>query len=320
MQMKVLHITNNYPTEKLPIFGIFVKEQIDSLSKIGVENEIFFINGREKGKKEYLNSIIKLRQLLKKRRFDVIHCHHVYSAICLILSGYSGKNRTVISYQNDPTNEQGNKVFKLIKRKFDAIIFKNNSALVDSKKLFYQPNGVNTEFFRSIDRKECLKKLGLDADKRYLLFVSSNLIRNQKRYDRFTEVLRLLREKYNLHDVEELKLINTERSLVPYYFNVSSLHLMTSDFEGSPNSVKEAMACNIPVISTDVGNVRELLWAVDGSFVADTKEVQELAELTYQALNDNLKVNSRDKLIEMKLDIDSVAYNIVLIYKKIIHE
>lgn len=48
--MKVLHITNNYPTEKFPIFGIFVKEQIDSLTELGVENEVFFIKGREKGK------------------------------------------------------------------------------------------------------------------------------------------------------------------------------------------------------------------------------------------------------------------------------
>ena len=55
--MKVLHITNNYPTPNFPIFGIFVKEQIDSLSALGVENEVFFINGREKGKLEYVKSL-----------------------------------------------------------------------------------------------------------------------------------------------------------------------------------------------------------------------------------------------------------------------
>ena len=55
--MKVLHITNNYPTPNLPIFGIFVKEQIESLSKLNIDCDIFFINGREKGNFEYLKSI-----------------------------------------------------------------------------------------------------------------------------------------------------------------------------------------------------------------------------------------------------------------------
>jgi hypothetical protein len=84
--MKVLHITNNYPTLKFPIFGIFVKEQIDSLTKQGVENEVFFINGKENGKKEYLQAICKIRKIIKKQQFDIIHCHHLFSAIILLLS------------------------------------------------------------------------------------------------------------------------------------------------------------------------------------------------------------------------------------------
>ncbi len=64
----ILHITNNYPTLKHPIFGVFVKEQIDSLNNLGLHNDIFFINGRENGKKEYLKSIFRLRKKLKKEK------------------------------------------------------------------------------------------------------------------------------------------------------------------------------------------------------------------------------------------------------------
>ena len=318
--MKVLHITNNYPTNEYPIFGIFVKEQIDSLTELGVTNEVFFINGREKGKIEYVKSIFRLRKFLNNKKYDIIHCHHAFSAVCFILSGYSRRFKTVISYQNDPSKEQGQNLYRFIRKNSDAIILKNNSSIVDNKTIYNQPNGVNTDFFKPMKRDVCKTKLSLSKNKEYLLFVSSNFIREQKRYDRFQNVLKILREKYQLNNIEELKLINTERSLIPYYFNAASLHLLTSDFEGSPNSVKEAMACNIPVVSTDVGNVKEMLSGVEGSYVASTENAEELAELVYKALNNKNNINSREVLIQKKLDIESVAKNIITIYKKTIDE
>lgn len=318
--MKTLHITNNYPTIAFPIFGIFVKEQIDSLTELGVDNDVFFINGREKGKIEYIKSILRLRKLLKSKKYDIVHCHHAFSAVCFILSGYSGKFKTVVSYQNDPSKEQGRNLYRFIRKNCDAIILKNNSSIVDNKTIYNQPNGVNTDLFKPMKRDVCKTKLSLSKNKEYLLFVSSNFIREQKRYDRFQNVLKILREKYQLNNLEELKLINTERSLIPYYFNAASLHLLTSDFEGSPNSLKEAMACNIPVVSTDVGNVKEMLSGVEGSYVASTNNAEELAELVYKALNNKSNINSREVLIQKKLDIESVAKNIITIYKKTIDE
>lgn len=318
--MKVLHITNNYPTKNYPIYGIFVKEQIDSLSSQGIENEIFFINGREKGKIEYIKIIPRLRKLLKIKHFDIIHCHHALSSFCFILSGCSKKNKSIVSYQNDPSNELGTSLFNFIKAHVDAIILKNNSSIVNNISIFNQSNGVNTKFFKPMDKKICMEKLNIDPTKKYILFVSSNYIRKQKRYDRFNEVLSILRNKYKIDNIEELKLINSKRELAPYYFNAASLHLLTSDFEGSPNSVKEAMACNIPIVSTNVGNVSELLEGVNGSFVSKSTDPEELAELVYRSLTFNGKINSRDKLIEKKLDIDSVAENIISIYKRIINE
>lgn len=318
--MKVLHITNNYPTKEHPIFGIFVKEQIESLTKLEIENEVFFINGREKGKLEYVKSIFKLRKFLNKKRFDVIHCHHAFSAVCFILTGHHKRNKSIVSYQNDPSNEQGNKLFEFIRKRVDIIILKNYSTVVDNVSFFNQPNGVNTLFFKTIDRNKCLAKLNLNPLKKYILFVSSNFIREQKRYDRFQETLEIVKNKYGVKDIEELKLINTKRELVPYYFNAASLHLLTSDFEGSPNSVKEAMACNIPVVSTDVGNVQELLNGVNGSYIAKSNKAEDLADFVVQALNNKNPLNSRDVLIQKQLDIESVAKKIISIYNKLIHE
>ena len=313
--MRVLHITNNFPTSRFPIFGIFVKEQIDSLTDLGLKNEIFFINGREKGKYEYIWSIYRLRRLLKKEKYDIIHCHHAFSAICFILSGYSDVNRSIVSYQNDPEHEQGLHVYNFIKRYIDIILLKNNSIIINNKDVIYLPNGVNIDFFRPIERNEACNKLNLDKSKIYVLFVSSNYDREQKRYDKFCRVIDTLKSKYNLIDVEELKLINIQRDLVPYYFNAASLHLLTSDFEGSPNSVKEAMSCNIPVVATDVGNVNELLADAKVSYAAIKNTVEELSELAYKALTCKEKNNNnRDIIIKKKLDINSVAENINKLY------
>lgn len=315
--MNVLHISNNYPTARNPIFGIFVKEQIESLNKIGINNDVFFINGREKGKSEYLRSILTLRKKLRNNTYNIIHCHHALSALCLILSGRSKSNKVVVSFQNDPIDELGRWLYYWIKKHTCAWIFKNNSKFIGDEFSFYLPNGVNTKLFYPIDKIKARKKLELKFDKIYILFVSSNFIRKQKRYDRFNETIQILRDKYNYENIEEVKLINVQRDKIPLYFNAVDLHLLTSDFEGSPNSVKESLACNTPVVSTNVGNVAEIIDKLVGSYVSGDKNSAELARLVDQALKEG-KTNGYDRIIELKLDINSVAFKLKDIYNKIL--
>ena len=88
-KMKILHVTPNYPTTEYPIFGIFVKEQVESLQKIGVDCDVFFSNGKEEGGvKAHKASIKKVRKLLKENHYDVIHCHHSISGLILLLAGF----------------------------------------------------------------------------------------------------------------------------------------------------------------------------------------------------------------------------------------
>ena len=142
--------------------------------------------------------------------------------------------------------------------------------------------------------------------------------RTQKRVDRFNEVINKLLEKGNLYNIEPLVLTNTDRSLIPYYMSVSALHLLTSDFEGSPNSVKECLACNTPVVTCPVGNVEDLIGDVEGCFISKSFNSIELSELVEKCLQ-NKEFTSREKLLSKKLDINSVALNLKEIYKKIIY-
>ena len=315
--MKVLHITNNYPTIHYPIFGIFLKEQINSITSLGIENEVFFINGREKGRYAYWSAIKQLRFKLNSADYDVLHCHHVYSAIILILTMRSFNFKKIVSYQNDPEREGGKLLFRLIHFLFDAIILKNKSEILRQSNTYYLPNGVNIEFFKPYDQYLSKINLKLDFDKNYILFMDSYNIRTQKRIDRFNQVIYLLQKNGNPNRIEPLILTNTNRDLIPYYICASKLHLLTSDFEGSPNSIKECLACNIPIVTTPVGNVDDLIGDVEGSFISKTFEAEELAELVLQAIKIE-GFNGRSSLIKKQLDINTIAIRLKEIYEKII--
>lgn len=315
--MKVLYITNNYPTSNLPIFGIFVKEQISSINNLGVETDIFFINGREKGKKEYFLSIVRLRKHLKRNKYDIIHCHHSFSALIYMLTGRFFNRKNILSYQNPPKYEGGKIQFLLLYTIFDRIIIKSLTNENKFKKVIYLPNGVDTHFFQPYDKTESKKILNLDEKNKYIVFLDSYNLRIQKRVDRFNETIKILKEKYLLKNIESIILNNVERNLMPRYFASSEVHLLTSDFEGSPNSVKESLSCNIPVVSTPVGNVKEIIHNIKGCYISKTFDPEELAYLCYSALQIET-FNGREIFLSKKLDIETVAQKLLSIYKSII--
>ncbi len=315
--MRVLQLTNNYPTNDFPVFGIFVKEQIESLNALGIENSVFFINGREKGKREYCVSIGRLRRLLRLNCFDIVHCHHCFSALALILSGAKGRSKSIVSYQNDPDYEGGRYLFRLISLMSDKVIFKNKSRFLSRPNTLCVPNGVDIGFFKPIDRYEARQHLKLDQQKQYILFMDSYKRRRQKRLDRFEQVVSHLVNDLRISDIEPVVLTNTPRSLIPHYINACNVHVLTSDFEGSPNSVKECLSCDVAVVSTDVGDVRELVQDVPGCYVSKSFEATELAGLVVKALGRD-RVNGRDRIFALQLDTASVALRLRSVYEQLL--
>lgn len=320
--MKILHITNAYPTDAYPVYGIFIKEQIDSLNCYDICNTVFFINGREKGLREYFFSILRLRVYFKNNSFNIVHCHHVLSALIYLFATIFRRNeeKRVVSFLNNPVNEfklfgklLSYFLYKIVEKHFTIIILKDKTFNSENRKIVHLPNGVNTDIFYPMEKVDAKMKLSLNVNKIYILFVSSNYIRAQKRYDIFKQVINILRDRYHLN-IEEIILTNTKRELVPVYYNAADLHLLTSDFEGSPNSVKECLACNTPVVSTDVGNVKEMIDGLNSCKVARTNNPDELAKLAYEALNSE-KEDLRNVIFQKELDMTSVAQKLINLYK-----
>ena len=317
--MKVLHITTNYPTAAYPVFGIFVKEQVDSLEQEGVSCDVFFSNGKENGGiQAHKASVGLVRKLLKGNHYDVIHCHHSISGLILLLSGGAFCNKCILSYQNDPIREFGGKwLFRLLYPFFNKIIVKNTSSYLTRKKVVYLPNGTNAEFFHPMDKKECRKKLGWESDRYYVLYFDSNKgTRTQKRHDRYEKVLELLKKDFD--NIISIELTNTPREEIPTYMNACDLHLMTSDFEGSPNSVKECLCCNTPVVCTPVGNVPDMMGDIPGCYVTDGFTAEELAACVKNVLTSDKPFNGRKLFLEKGYDIKIVAKKLKGMYEEII--
>ena len=316
--MKVLHVTPNYPTPEYPIFGIFVKEQVESLQKIGVECDVMNCDGQNKGFKKYITYLPGLWWKSLFGGYDIIHCHHALSAVLLSMTGAPLFKKCVLSYQNDPTNEWGDKMFKLFNLRFKKFIIKNPSPYLQKKKFVYLPNGCNQDFFVPMDMMGCRRKLGWDENKQYLIYMDSNKgIRTQKRKDRFDEVVKLLNEKYGWN-AEEVVMRNVDRPLVPYYLNAANLHLISSDFEGSPNSVKECMCCNTPVVSTPVGNVEEMIGDIQGAYVTKGFTAEELAEDCDKVLRSREAFVGREQFLAKGYGMATVAEKLKGIYEEII--
>ncbi len=318
--MRILHITTNYPTKDFPIFGIFVKEQVESLQKLDVECDVFYCDGKNRGFKQYITYVPKLWWKVLSGHYDILHCHHALSLIILTMTGWPFFKKTVLSYQNDPDREWGGTMFKFFNLFVNKFIVKNRSEYLKYPKMIYLPNGCNQNFFRPMDKLECRKKLGLDDEKKYILYMDSNKgVRTQKRKDRFDEVIRLLNEDYGYNGkVECIALRNTSREQIPLYMNAIDIHLISSDFEGSPNSVKECMCCNTPVVSTDVGNVREMIGDIEGAFVAKSFEARELANCVDKVLKTDKSFNGRDVFLAKGYGMASVAEKIKEMYNDLL--
>lgn len=281
--MRILHVTNAFPYPEVPEYGIFVKEQIESLREQGVECDTLFVNGREVGKKAYLSSVPEIRRRAKAA--DLVHCHHLYTGLAASLA-MTGKPR-VVSFQNDWLREVeiNSHLAQVVLcstgvRLADKVIFKSPipGHLASDARCVHLPNGVDFSSFGVLSKAEARELLGLDPEAIYLLFVSSKSIdRPQKRYDRFQSALAGVRATFPARDVRELVLVNEPRDRAIAYFSAADVHVLTSDFEGSPNSVKESLASGTPVVATAVGNVMEMVADIPGCCAVNLDESADIS-------------------------------------------
>ena len=304
----------------------FIKEQGEAIRKLGVDIEYFPLRG--KGLKGYLEAGLSLRSYLKKNHYDLIHAHFILSGcaavfasrrtpVVLSLMGsdaygeYVGENKTLFS------SRYLTLLTILIQPLVRAIISKSRNIeryVYLKRKSFIIPNGIDTTKFKSgeINYRD---ELALSSDKKQILFLGSkNSVRkNLKLAQNAVSCL-------NRNDVELINPYPVSHESVPKYLNSVDVLAVCSYMEGSPNVIKEAMACNCPIVATDVGDVKWVLGKTEGCYIASFKPEDYAAKLS-EALKFSQthgRTQGEQRIKELNLDSVTVAKRIIEIYKMVL--
>jgi len=290
-----------------------VKSQADSLNNKRIELKIVSIIG--KGVWGYLKNIPQLRKQIMAFNPDIIHSHYFFCGIIAALA--SRKIPIVVSLMGSDTHQS--KIMKLIIKLFSD--YKWTKTLVKSEDMKIRlglknavviPNGVDLNLFHPLDKKECRQKLGWDLDNKYVLF-ASNPDRKEKNFGLAQATI----DKIKINFVELKIIYNIDHSQMPVYLNAADVLLLTSKWEGSPNIVKEAMSCNLPVVATKVGDIEYLFGNTEGYYYTDP-DPDKLAEKINYVLNNDIKPNGRQRIIDLKLDSESIADKLIQLYQEVI--
>lgn len=314
--MKVLTVTNMWPVPDSPYYGIFVKEQVEALEKYypEVNNKVYFINGRI-NKINYLWSIFKINWLLLFNKYDVVHIHYALSGLFLLMNPFI-KIPVVTTIHGSDFNCKDNfykKIISAVLGSSSDIIYLNRAMLNNlkkyKKKLHHIPCGVDTELFVS-------NRTTKENDSITIAFPASKS-RPEKNYKFFEKIIRTL-ESENSFKINIIEIHGKTRGEVNEVLNNVDVLCMTSLREGSPQIIKEAMCCNTPIVSSNVGDVKDLLIEVENTIVLDEYNVDDFSKAINQLLNFKLIdpiTNGRKKVLELGLDEQSTSAKIMKVYK-----
>ena len=301
-----------YPAEK-PSFGTFVKEQEESLKKEGVDVDVLFVNG-VKNKLNYLWGFPRLWARLLTGRYDLIHAHYVFSGIIA---------RAQFLYPVVLTHH-GSQVFQTWQAPLCRIVtpLMDRTIVVSPemkekgrlKGVEIIPCGVDFDLFRPIPREQAREELNLPKEKKLILF-AGEYFRPIKRFDIVQKSVDLLREK---DPNAELVLVSKKPlAVVPKYMSACDVLVLVSDGEGSPQVIKEAMACNLPIVSVPAGDVPDVIGGTEGCYLCsqDPKDVAEKLEL---ALAWGRRTDGREKV--RYVEIGNIARKLISLYQDLLEE
>ncbi|HKW15054.1 MAG TPA: glycosyltransferase family 4 protein [Candidatus Krumholzibacteria bacterium] len=328
--MRTLVFTNMYPSAAMPFYGSFVRDEADALREAGVDVDVYFVNGRA-NKLNYFGMPAGFFERIRRTPYDVVHVHHSF---CGLVATMQKKIPVVWTFHEgeisgdtaDALREQpikhiaySKKMKRYVAQKVDAVVVvaEHLREPLGRADALWLPAGINWKRFAPMDSGEAKRQLGLSLEKRYVLFPAAPA-RVEKRYDLARSGFeRFLESTPAAHDLELIALDNVPHERVPLYMNASEVVLMTSAFEASPVTVREALACNVPVICTDVGDARVVMKGIAGCHIV-AAEPKAIATALRDTLNGPRRVESRERMHAYALD--TVAQKLIALYGEVIQK
>jgi glycosyltransferase involved in cell wall biosynthesis len=292
--VRVLVVTSLYPTAEHPERGRFVADQVESLRRLdGLDVEVFQF---EPGGASFITATRRLRRQHGHEHFDVVHAHHGLGGWTARALGREAP-LVVTFHGTDLEHPIVGRMSQALAR--TATLPATVSADLARRRLpragreqrvAVLPVGIDLDRFKPVPRSDARAELGLDPDGRYLLF-PSDPARPEKRYDRARALAQAV-------GAELLAYERVDPERVPLYINAASAVLVTSAREGFGLAALEALACEVPVLSTNVGIAPLALSGIDGTLCApfDTKTWVEIARAHLDAPDPRVSGRARASL------------------------
>ncbi|MDR4484893.1 MAG: glycosyltransferase [Nitrospirales bacterium] len=329
--MRVLAVTNIYPTLAHPTCGTFVEQQVKGIMRIGVDVEVIYLNRIQEGVKVYRGLGCKIEERIKLFNPDVVHVMYGGIMADLVTKAITIRPTVVTFHGSDLLGQNLSGIFrKMISRcgvyaswraawRAHGVIVVSKvlqdalPKFVNQSKVRIIPCGIDFSRFKTLDRKECRDHLGWDPNCFTILF-NGNSADPVKRPSLARHAMDILVKNLGISaKLQELRCVPNEE--VPIWMNASNVVLLTSLHEGSPTVIKEALACNVPIVSVDVGDVREQIREIEGCYIALSTPEDLAAKLELVSLGSG-RVESRQRM--QKLSIESIAHRVAGFYQELL--
>lgn len=318
-----------YPSTDAPAWGTFVEQQVKGLRRVGLEVEVLFADRARNGPGVYR----KLSTILQER---VTHTspalvHAMYGGLMAEVVTRVIRDRPIVvsfcgsDLLGEPLSGRlrrfaaglGVMASRAAARRADGVIVKSANLrdalpLNVQRKVVVVPNGVDLVRFRPMCRRECRVRLGWDDGGFHVLFPanSGNAVKRPWLAQAAIDVLRATGAQAELHHLSDVP-----HEMVPLWLNASDALLLTSQHEGSANVIKEALACDIPVVSVDVGDARERLRNVEGCHIA-APDAMDLARKLVLVHDGARRIEGRAAVANLSLE--AVARHLKEFYKELL--
>jgi teichuronic acid biosynthesis glycosyltransferase TuaC len=322
--LRVLVVTNMYPTAADPVFGKFVQRQVESLRAVGVDVRVAIVAAQ--GRWDYVVGRRRLRRLIHESQPDLVHAHYGFTGVTVV-----GLRRPlIVTLCGDDVNGEsdgaggitvksriGILVTRVVTRFADRVLVMNRSmwgrlsAAVRARTNIL-PYGVDAQLFSPGPMEVAREHLGVPAGVRVVCFVNSGKQVTKRRGLAEAAVAELIRRGVPARLMVVDDVLPED---MPSYYRASDCLVMTSEREGSPSVVREALACGVPVVSVPVGDVREVIVRRDQGRVTGD-DPRELAAALEDVLRD--QALPRQSLLETAHTAMATTARLLELYEELL--
>ena len=320
-QIRVLMLTTGWPQPGKPQTTHFIKRQADFLRAAGIDVDVFYFRGWG-NPFNYLRAWVRVQLRLLTRRYDLVHAQWGQSA----LPAFPKRLPLVITFRGGDlhgrVDASGRQLLsgrmlqafcRYAAKRAEAVIVvsKHMRDLIPSTSapVYVVPSGLDLDLFREIPRDEARGYLGLPLDRKLVLF-AGDPTSVRKRHSLAQAAVELLNHSL---PAELIVTWGVGHAEMPYYMSACDAMVFTSMQEGSPNVVKEALACNLPVVSVPVGDVPRRLRGVDGCELCEDERPETIAAALERVLRRGGRAAGREAVRD--LDEHLTTEKVVSIYR-----